>query len=172
MNEVDEDGFAIRPNKTQLKRQLAETRLLVLQLIQIDEEEQRRLKLTQQIMEGLKQARGMKTDNARKRLLKHLTRLLNQQDVDLVKEYFSERDVRQQQLNHAFHQLEQLRDHMIEEGDSVLQAFLSEHETADRQQLRQALRNARKERDTGKPAGAGRKLFRLLGNFGEWSQIT
>ncbi len=162
MNEVDENGFAIRPNKTQLKQDLAETNSLVLQLIDLSEKEQLELKLTDQIMTGLKQAKGMKADNARKRLLKHLTKLLSKQDVELVKDYFVQGDAQQQQLNHAFHQLEKLRDRMIEEGDPVLQEFLNEHATADRQQLRQVLRNAQKERDTGKPAGAGRKLFRLL----------
>lgn len=162
MKPVDEDGFAIRPNKTQLKEDLAETKLLVLRLIETGKREQIELNLSQQIMDGLIQARGMKPDNARKRLVKHITKLLNRGDVELVKQFFAGQDVRQQQLNHAFHQLEQLRDRMIEEGDSVLQDFLNQHGTADRQQLRQSLRNAQKERDTGKPAGAGRKLFGLL----------
>ena len=162
MNEVDENGFAIRPNKTRLKQELAEINALVLQLIDLTEPEQLELKLTDQIMSGLKQARGMKADNARKRLLKHLTKLLSREDVELVKDYFGRRDALQRQMNHAFQQLEKLRDRMIDEGDSVLQEFLSDHGTADRQQLRQALRNARKERETGKPAGAGKKLFRLL----------
>ena len=162
MNEVDENGFAVRPNKTQLKQELAEIKSLVLQLIDLSEKEQFELKLTGQILAGLKQARGMRADSARKRLVKHITKLLVKEDVELVKRYFAEQDAHQQQLNHAFHQLEQLRDRMIEAGDPILQEFLNEHSTADRQQLRQALRNARKERDTGKPAGAGRKLFRLL----------
>lgn len=162
MNEVDEKGFAIRPNKTQLKQELAETRSLVLRLIDLSEKELSELKLTDQILAGLKQARGMKADNARKRLVKHITKLLSGEDVEPVRRYFAERDAQQQQLNRAFHQLEQLRDRMIEAGDPVLQEFLDEHGTADRQQLRQALRNAQKERDTGKPAGAGRKLFKLL----------
>jgi len=162
MNEIDEYGFAIRPNKTQLKQELAEIHSLVLQLIDLTEKEWLELKLTDQIMSGLKQARGMKADNARKRLLKHITKLLSKEDVGLAKDYFAQQNAQQQKLNHAFHQLENMRDRMIEEGDSVLQDFLNEHETADRQQLRQALRNAQKERDTGKPAGAGKKLFRLL----------
>jgi ribosome-associated protein len=162
MNEVDEDGFAVRPNKTQLKQNLAETGLLVLQLIDLAEKEQLELKLTDQAMAELKQAKGMKADNARKRLLKHIAKLLSREDVDLIKDYFARQDAQQQQLNHAFHQLESMRDRMIEDGDPALQEFLDEHATADRQQLRQALRNARKERDTGKPAGAGKKLFRLL----------
>jgi ribosome-associated protein len=162
MNEVDENGFAIRPNKTQLKQELAEIKELVIQLIGLSEDELLKLGLMDQMIADLKQARGMKTDSARKRLVKHITKLLAKEDVARVRNFFTERDAHQQQLNHAFHQLEQLRDRMIEEGDPVLQEFLNEHGVADRQQLRQALRNARKERDTGKPAGAGRKLFRLL----------
>mgnify|MGYP001813281182 FL=1 len=162
MNEVDEFGFAIRPNKTRQKQELAEIYSLVLQLVDLPEKELRELRLTDQIINDLKQARGMKADNARKRLLKHIAKLLSMEDAALVKDYFVRRDARQRQMNHAFRQLERLRDLMIDEGDPVLQEFLDEHRSADRQQLRQALRNARKERETGKPAGAGKKLFRLL----------
>ena len=162
MNEVDEHGFAIRPNKTQQKQALAETRALVIQLIDLSETDQQQLHLTDQTLEALRQAGGMKADSARKRLIKHIIKLLQGQVLEGVKHYFAARDARQQQLNHAFHQLEELRDRMIESGDPVLQEYLDAHTNADRQQLRQALRNARKERDTGKPAGAGKKLFRLL----------
>lgn len=162
MNEVDEYGFAIRPNKTRLKQELTETNALVLELIQMPEKEQLQLELTSQIRAELKQARGMKLDSARKRLVKHITKVLSEEDVGRIRDYLGQRDARQQKLNRVFHQLEELRDRMIEEGDSVLQEFLNDHATADRQQLRQALRNARRERDTGKPPGAGKKLFRLL----------
>ena len=162
MNEVDEHGFAIRPNKTRLKRELAEVNALVLQLIQMPEHEQQQLELTSGIMTDLKQARGMKADNARKRLVKHITKVLSEADVERIRLHIDQRDARQQQMNRAFHKLETLRDRMIEEGDTALQEFLDAHAGADRQQLRQVLRNARRERDTGKPAGAGKKLFRLL----------
>lgn len=162
MNEVDEDGFAIRPNKTQQKQDLAETKSLVTQLIEISETEQQELNLSGQILDALRQARGMKADSARKRLVKYMTKLLSGEDLEGVKHHFAAKDAHQQQLNHELHQLEELRDRMIESGDPMLQEYLDMHTSADRQQLRQALRNARKERDTGKPAGAGKKLFQLL----------
>ncbi len=162
MNEIDEYGFAIRPNKTQLKQELAENRLLVLKLIGLAEKELLGLDLTDEIVVSLKQIKGMKADNARKRQVKHIARLLSGEDDELVKHYFDERDARQRQLNHKFHQLQQLGDRMIEEGDQVLQEFLDEHGVTDRQQLRQALRNARKQPDPQKPTAAGKKLFGLL----------
>ena len=55
---------------------------------------------------------------------------------------------------------------MITDGDSVIDAYLAEHPTADRQHLRQLVRQAIKERDTSKPPKSSRALFRYLRDIG------
>lgn len=45
--------------------------------------------------------------------------------------------------------------------------FLKQYPNTDRQQLRQLIVNAKKERLHGKPAGAGRLLFRYLKSLQE-----
>ena len=162
MREVDEDGFAIRPNKSEQKRQLAALQDLVLKLIDEPEKVQKQLVSDEQLITELKQARDMKANAARKRLVKHVTKLLSKTDTQPIHDYFDKEGLRQQQANRAFHLLEQWRDRMIDSGDSALQEFLEKYPSADRQQLRQAVRAAVKEHETGKPAGAGKKLFRLL----------
>ena len=167
MREVDEDGFAIRPSKSEQKRQLAAIQELVISLIGVPERVQRQLGLDDQMVEGLKQAGNMKASSARKRLVKHLTKLMSKLDTQPIADYFAQEGLRQQQANQAFHALEKWRDQMLEAGDEVLQEFLERYSHADRQQLRQMVRSAQKERETGKPAGAGKKLFRLLREIAE-----
>ena len=74
-------------------------------------------------------------------------------------------------FNQAFHHLERWRDRLIEEGDAALGDALAEWPGLDRQQLRQLVREARRERDQSKPRGAGRKLFRYLRSLDENSVI-
>ncbi|HEX5488584.1 MAG TPA: ribosome biogenesis factor YjgA [Rhodanobacteraceae bacterium] len=61
------------------------------------------------------------------------------------------------------HRAETLREKLLgEEGDAALTSFIAEHPDADRQRMRALIRQARRERETGKPARAQRELFRLL----------
>ncbi|HKK23562.1 MAG TPA: ribosome biogenesis factor YjgA [Pseudohaliea sp.] len=60
------------------------------------------------------------------------------------------------------HELEELRDTLLDRGDDGLPAVLERFPGADRQHLRQLLRQARRERDSDRPPAAARKLFRYL----------
>jgi ribosome-associated protein len=60
------------------------------------------------------------------------------------------------------HNVEAWRARLLENGDAALGELLSEHPTADRQHLRQLVRNAGEERLKNKPLHAYRELFREL----------
>ncbi len=64
-----------------------------------------------------------------------------------------------------FHRLEHWRDALLERGDDALGEVLEAFPHADRQRLRQLVRNARDEQQRGKPPRAARELFRLLGTL-------
>ena len=51
---------------------------------------------------------------------------------------------------------------MLEEGDGALAELLAECPQADRQQLRQLVRNAIEERNRNKPPRAFRELFKRV----------
>ena len=162
MREVDEEGFAIRPNKTQLKREQAAIRKLVVALMEVGEKEWDGLGLDAKFREGLLLARGMKASGARNRQIKFLARQLQQDGLEAVRAWVENRDLLQAEQNRRFHQLEQWRDRLVEEGDRALEAFLEHYPQTDRQHLRQLVRAAGREKRQGKPAGAGKKLFLLL----------
>ena len=62
----------------------------------------------------------------------------------------------------AMHRLETWRDRLLADGDDALAAFIAEYPAADRQRLRQLIRNALAERKADKPPHAFRELFRAL----------
>ena len=63
----------------------------------------------------------------------------------------------------AMHRIEALRDALLgEDGDAAMTELLDEHPDADRQKLRQLVRNAHEERKRNKPPRAYRELFREL----------
>lgn len=63
----------------------------------------------------------------------------------------------------ALHATESLRERLLgEAGDAALTAFITAHPGADRQRLRALIRQARRERETGRPPRAQRELFRVL----------
>jgi ribosome-associated protein len=162
MREVDEEGFAIRPNKTRLKREQAEIRKLVVALMAAGEKEWRGLGLDAGFQKGLLLARGMKASGARNRQIKFLARQLQQNGLEAACAWLENRDLLRAEEHRRFHQLEQWRERLVEEGDGALEAFLEHYPRTDRQHLRQLVRAAMREKNEGKPTGAGKKLFRLL----------
>ncbi len=162
MREVDEDGLAIRPNKTQLKRELAELQKLVVEIIALGEGERGRLDLDEKFLAGVHRASAMKASSGRNREIKYLTKLLQKRNLEQIRNWFETRNSKHSEENRHFHALEKWRDRLIDQGDEALQQYLEQYPHTDRQQIRTLIRSAIKEKNTGKPAGAGRKLFRLL----------
>ena len=62
----------------------------------------------------------------------------------------------------TFHELENLRDLILAEGDKGIQQVMERWPAAERQQLRQLLLQHQREQQKGKPPAASRKLFRYL----------
>ena len=60
-----------------------------------------------------------------------------------------------------FRRAERWRDRLVEEGDAALAEFMAEF-AADREEMRRLVAAATAERRDGKPAGAGRQLFRRI----------
>ena len=60
------------------------------------------------------------------------------------------------------HRAESWRTRLLEEGDAALAELLDAYPAADRQRLRQLVRNALAERAKTKPPAAVRELFREL----------
>jgi ribosome-associated protein len=163
MSENDFDGEPSgRPNKSRQKREIVARMALVEMMTGLADQELARLGLERDLIDEIAKVRAIKPSGARQRQLKHCVKQLRAHDLSQVDLYLNDRRSQQLAHNQAFHRLEQWRERLIEEGDAAIGALLNEWPTVDRQRLRQLVRDARREREQGKPAGAARKLFRYL----------
>ena len=160
-----------RPNKTQQKREISARTALVERMTGLSDRQLASLGLDGAAVAEIARVRAIRPSGARKRQLKFCVRQLQGADLSQVELYLDDQQSQQAAFNQAFHHLERWRDRLIEEGDAALGDALAEWPGLDRQQLRQLVREARRERDQGKPRGAGRKLFRYLRSLDENSVI-
>ena len=100
--------------------------------------------------------------SARRRQLQYIGKLLRNTDVEPIQEALDKIENKHLQQQVVLHKLELLRDELIEQGDTALTRLLNDYPQADRQQLRNLIRSAKKEREQNKPAKAYRELFQCL----------
>lgn len=169
MNEPEqpEIHYAERPNKTALKREIASRTELVERATGLADSELERLGLDHDQVAQIAKVRAIRPSGARKRQLKYCVKQLANADLDTVETYLNDRHSLQLAINQAFHHLERWRDRLLEQGDALLGEAMQQWPTLERQQFRQLVRDAQREQQHGKPAGAKRKLFRHLRELDE-----
>ena len=150
------------PSKSELKRRALAQQKLVEDLLGMSGGDLRKLDLTDATLSDLAQIRQMKPSHARNRSIKHLASRLLDSERELANAHLEDRKTRQAEENRRFHLMEQWRDRLIEEGDAALGDLCDRYPQLDRQHLRTLIRTAQKERLSGKPAGAARKLFQEI----------
>lgn len=161
--EVDEtEYYAVRPNKTLIKQEMAVLFTLGEQMAALSAAHIKSLELPEVIDKAVVEVSKMAHTGARKRLLKYIAGHLHKIDVDPILARMARITNKSAHAVREHHLAEQWRDKLIAEGNEALTEFLYEHDYADRQQLRQLMRNAQKEADTQKPPKSSRLLYRYL----------
>ena len=167
--EYDENGdlieyYTIRPNKEQIKRDIAEIAKLAEELTHLTEAQLASMKMPGQIEIAITEAKKMPaTKSARKRQLKFVTAQLREIDLDAVTEVLERLKTKSAHGVREHHQAEQWRDKLIAcENNDVLTDLLNQFPTADNQHLRQLQRNAQKEAKAEKPPKSSRILYKYL----------
>jgi ribosome-associated protein len=151
-----------QPSKSQLKRDAHALQQLGTELLEIPEADWFCLQLPEGLIEALREAKRIHSRSARKRQLQYIGKMMRDLDPEPIQQYFEQLRLKTRQQAQIQHELEGWRDRMLAEGDAAVQAFLEQHEGADRQHLRQLVRRARKEREQNKPPKSSRALFRYL----------
>jgi len=163
-NDDDEEVeyYAIRPNKTQIKKEIGALFDLGEAMSKLSPSQLKTLDLPELIYKSVVQVSGMPHNGARKRLLKYIAGQLHKIDVTPIQERFARFNNKSAHATREHHILERWRDRLIKEGNDALTELLDEHPHADRQHLRQLLRSAQKEAETNKPPKSSRQLYRYL----------
>ena len=164
--EYDENGevvyYAVRPNKTQIKKEMATLFSLSEELSALSAVQIKSLELPEIIDKAVIEATKMSHTGARKRLLKYIAGHLHKIDVDPILERLARIKNTSVHAVREHHIAEHWRDKLIAEGNEALTEFLYEYDHADRQQLRQLMRNAQKEAELAKPPKSSRLLYQYL----------
>jgi 4,5-dihydroxyphthalate decarboxylase len=104
---------------------------------------------------------------AKKRHVQFIGRLMRDQDVDAILTLLDQLDASTRQYNERFHNLERWRDRLLNGDDDTLEKFVGEYADADRQHLRQLIRQAQHELAQNKAPAASRKIFKYIRELDE-----
>ncbi len=154
--------YAVRPNKTQIKKDMAVLFALSEEMSELSLAQVKYLELPDVIHKAVVEVSGMPHKSARKRLLKFITGQLHKIDIEPILEKLARMKNKSAHAVREHHIVERWRDRLISGDNDVLTEFLNEQPDADRQQLRQLLRNIKKEAEFSKPPKSARLLYRYL----------
>ena len=167
--EYDEHGeivyYAVRPNKTAIKKEIATCFALGEELSELSPALLQSFDLPENIAKAIREVAKMPHKGARKRQLKYIAGHLHKIDISSITERLDKLKNKSAHAVREHHLAERWRDRLIAEGNDALTELLYEYDTADRQQLRQLVRNAQKEAKEGKPPKSARLLYRYLKNL-------
>jgi len=161
---IEEKG-AERPSKSARKREIEAMQALADQMATLSDHELHRLGVDESLREAIGLVRPMRPSGARNRQLKHCVKFMDMQALSEVRAYIDDQHSQRVEINRRFHEIERWRDRLIAEGDAGLEVLFDTYEGLDRQRTRQLCRDAMREKESGKPAGAGRRLYRYLREY-------
>ena len=162
MNEEDLWAQPEQPSKSEIKRELAGLQRLAERLLTVGPGQWQSLGFGPKMMEALEESTRVKGNNAMRRHVRRLGKLLRDEDSERVRALFADIDNLQRAENDRFHRLEQWRARLLRGGDAAINELIELCPEADRQQLRQLVRAGAREQEAGKAPVAQRKLFKYL----------
>lgn len=161
----DEETPRDRLTRSERRRFGEDSAKLAHELMELTDAAVARLELPETLREELLEARRIHSPGARRRQERRLAQVLREHEIDEVRESIDgAREVDRKDAR-RFRQVESWRDRLVAEGDSALAELLQVLGEGSRGELTELVERARHEREWGKPRGAGRALFRRLGEL-------
>ena len=154
-----------KPSKSQRKRDMTAAQMLGEQLLQLKPDVLQKMPLDERLLEVILQAQKIPQHEARRRHLQLIGKLMRVADVDAIQTAFLETQSGSLAATRALHELEHWRSRLLKEGDEAIGEALVIFSGVDVQQLRQLIREARRETEQEKPPAAARKLFQYLKQY-------
>lgn len=149
-------------SKSQAKREAHELLALGAELVKLPKEQFAKIELPETLHDAIVEGRRITQHGAHKRHLQFIGKLMRNVDAEHIQEQVDTLAGTSKQAAATLHHIERWRDDLLSEGDGALERLLAEFPTADRQYLRQLVRNAKKELQGNKPPKSARALFKAL----------
>lgn len=162
----EETGEFLSPSRSQNRRNALDILALGETLVALSAAQLARLPIPEEVLPHIQETQRITSFGARKRQLAFLAKQMRRQDdetLDAIRDALSKDSDATRRETAALHRAEALRDTLMgDNGDAAMTDLLAAHPDADRQKLRQLVRNAHEEQKRGKPPRAHRELFREL----------
>ena len=114
------------------------------------------------LAEAIHTARRIKHREGLRRQMQYIGKLMRKTDTEAMIAAYRQLQEGRKQEARKFHELEQWRDRLIENGPNAVEEVINRFPSADRQHLRQLVMQANKEKKNNKSPAASRKLFQYL----------
>ncbi len=160
------EPYKERPNKTQLKRDMKALHDLGRVLVEMPMRKFEKISLSDRMIDAMMLAKKVKKA-ALQRQLRFIASIISEEDVPTIKLEIRQLALPQEQEVKAFHEVESWRDQLIAGDNDLMNELVTQFESADRQHLRQLVRNASKEAKENKPPKSSRLLFKYLKSLQE-----
>lgn len=162
----EETGEFFSPSRSEQRRAALDVLELGEQLVEMSAAQLARLPIPEELMPHIRETQRITSYGARKRQKAFLAKQMRKLDdavLDAIRDAMSKDGEAGRRETAALHRAEALREALLgDDGDATLTELLASHPQADRQKLRQLVRNTREERAKNKPPRAFRELFREL----------
>lgn len=151
------------PSKSARKRHMLHLQSLGEALLTLNDSQLSRIPLEDdQLLTAIRECRKIRSNSARKRHLQLIGKLMRHVDPIPIEKALQSIHEANLKNTREFHELEQLRDTVLEEGLGGVERVTDKFPAADRQHLRQLVLQHQREMKKQKPPAASRKLFRYL----------
>ena len=161
----EETGEFRDDSRSQQRREALEVLSLAQQLVAQTDAQLARLPVPESLLPHIREARRITSHIAHKRQLAFLAKQMRREDdetLDAIRDALDEKGDAARREVAAMHRIEAWRERLLAEGDAALAELVDLYPDADRQGLRQLVRNTLEERKRNKPPRAYRELFRQL----------
>ena len=148
-------------SKSEIKRDAEDLKQLGEKLVNLTKANLTKVPLDDNLKDAIELAQRLQKE-ARRRQLQYIGKLLRSIDAEPIREALEKIENKHNQQQAMLHKLEILRDELVTKGDAALTDLLNEHPSADRQQLRNLIRAAQKEKEQNKPSKAYREIYQIL----------
>ena len=161
----DETGEFLGPSRSQNRREALEIYTLGEKLVSLTDAQLAKLPVPESLLPHIRECRRITAQIAHKRQLQYLAKQMRREDdetLEAIRDALDEKGETARREVAAMHRVEAWREKLLAEGDDALAQLLDEYPHADRQSLRQLVRNTLEERKRNKPPRAFRELYREL----------
>jgi len=149
-------------SRTQLKEDMKSLQQLGESIVRLPIERINKIDMPDVLRESILLAKTLIKHGARRRQMQYIGTLMRKIDAEPIRRFVDDMNLGSKKESRKLQKLEKLREDLIHGKDGVMDKLLGKYPGADRQHLRQLVRNAVKEKEKQQPPKASRVLFKYL----------